>query len=89
MSSQTPERAYQQDTLVVREARGHTLGLRMKATAALAMMDELPAVTQIRTWNADDNAPMLAVNRRLGYRTDGVLRVWERRLAPERGAATT
>ncbi|WP_265448092.1 GNAT family N-acetyltransferase [Flexivirga meconopsidis] len=89
VSTQTPERAYQQDTLVLREARGHSLGLRMKATAALAMMDELPAVSEIRTWNAADNEPMLAVNARLGYRPDGIQRVWQRRLAPERGAAPT
>ena len=74
---ETPTLAYQQDTLVLREARGHGLGLRLKAAAALALMDELPRVTRVRTWNADDNRHMLAVNADLGYERQGVLQVWE------------
>lgn len=77
---QTRTLAYQQDTLVVREARGHGLGLRLKAAAALALMDELPQVTRVRTWNADDNLHMLAVNADLGYVREGVLQAWERHL---------
>lgn len=75
-----PTLAYQQDTLVLREARGHRLGLRVKAAAALELQESLPQVTRVRTWNADDNTHMLAVNAALGYRPEGYLRVWERRL---------
>lgn len=75
-----PEVGYQQDTLVLREARGHGLGLRMKATAALALMDEMPGTRKVLTWNADDNGSMLAVNRKLGCTLDGIQREWERRL---------
>lgn len=75
-----PTLAYQQDTLVVREARGNRIGIRLKAAAALELMREQPEVTRIRTWNADDNGPMLEVNSELGYRPEGYLRVWERRL---------
>ena len=60
--------------------RGNGLGLRLKATAALALMDELPQVTTVRTWNADDNRHMLAVNADLGYVRTGVLQVWEKTL---------
>lgn len=77
--SHDPTLAYQQDTLVLREGRGNRLGLRLKAAAALDLMDVLPEVNRVRTWNADDNAHMLAVNRDLGYRPEGHLRVWERR----------
>lgn len=70
--------AYQQDTLVVREHRGHGLGLRLKAANTLAVMAELPDVTRIRTWNAEDNRHMLAVNRELGYEADARLRVWQK-----------
>ena len=63
--------AYQQDTLVMREHRGHGLGLRMKAAGTLALMEGSPATTSVRTWNADDNAPMLAVNHALGFVHDG------------------
>lgn len=75
-----PTLAYQHDTLVLREARGNRLGLRVKAAAALELQQTLPQVTRVRTWNADDNRHMLAVNTELGYRPEGYLRVWERRL---------
>ena len=70
--------AYQQDTLVMRGHRGHQLGLRLKAATTLAVLAELPQVTRIRTWNADDNLHMLAVNRELGYVPDAWLREWQK-----------
>lgn len=73
-----PDLGYQQDTLVMREHRGHGLGLRLKAANALAVMSELPDVSRIRTWNADDNRHMLAVNRGLGYEADAWLREWQK-----------
>jgi GNAT superfamily N-acetyltransferase len=75
------ELGYQQDTLVLREHRGHGLGLRMKAASTLAVLAEAPEVTRIRTWNADDNAPMLAVNRALGYEVDAWMRDWQKVVA--------
>lgn len=78
VSPETPTLGYQQDTLVVREHRGHRLGLRLKAANTLAVIDGLPGVTAIRTWNADDNTHMLAVNRRLGYEVDAYLREWQK-----------
>ncbi len=71
----------QEDTLVLREHRGHRLGLRLKAANALLLHDVLPEVTTIRTWNADDNAPMLTVNRQLGYLVDGYARQWQKILS--------
>jgi GNAT superfamily N-acetyltransferase len=78
VSPETPTLGYQQDTLVVREHRGHALGLRLKAANTLAVMEHLPELTAIRTWNADDNHHMLAVNRRLGYEVDAHLREWQK-----------
>lgn len=80
VSAGEPELAYQQDTLVLTEHRGHGLGLRLKAANALAVMDTLPEVTAVRTWNAASNEHMLAVNRRLGYVVDGYSREWQKRL---------
>jgi GNAT superfamily N-acetyltransferase len=77
-----PEVAFQQDTLVLREHRGHGLGLRMKAAGTLALMQELPETRSVRTWNADDNAPMLAVNHALGFVHDGMMREWQKVVAP-------
>ena len=78
VSPETPRLGYQQDTLVVREHRGHGLGLRLKAANSLAVMEHLPGLTAIRTWNADDNTHMLAVNQRLGYVVDAHLREWQK-----------
>ena len=81
ISAGEPDLAYQQDTLVLRDHRGHALGLRLKAANALRVMDELPEVTAVRTWNAASNTHMLAVNRRLGYAVDGYSREWQKRVA--------
>jgi GNAT superfamily N-acetyltransferase len=77
-----PAVGFQQDTLVMREHRGHRLGLRMKAAGTLALMDELPETRAVRTWNADDNAPMLAVNDAMGFVHDGMMREWQRVVVP-------
>ena len=79
--AEAPEMAYQQDTLVLREHRGHGLGLALKAAALAALVGELPQVRTVRTWNATTNGPMIAVNEALGYRTTAFLREWQRRLA--------
>ena len=79
VSAGSPDLGYQQDTLVLTEHRGHGLGLRLKAANVLRVMDELPQVTSVRTWNAASNTHMLAVNRRLGYVVDGYSREWQKR----------
>lgn len=78
VAPEEPTLGRQEDTIVLREHRGHRLGLRLKAANALLLHDILPAVTTIRTWNADDNVPMLAVNRELGYVVDGYARQWQK-----------
>jgi GNAT superfamily N-acetyltransferase len=75
------ELAYQGETFVLDEHRGHGLGLRLKAANLLALMDRLPEVTSVRTWNAAENEHMLAVNRRLGYQVDGYERAWQKLLS--------
>ena len=75
---ENPAVAFQQDTLVVREHRGHRLGLRMKAAGTLSLMQESPATRSVRTWNADDNAPMLNVNQVIGFVNDAMMREWQK-----------
>ena len=77
---QLGHRAYQHDTLVLRGHRGHGLGLALKAAALTAVRESWPQVSSIRTWNADDNTHMLAVNRALGYVPNGVMTEWQKRL---------
>ena len=63
-----PVVAAQEDTNVVREHRGHRLGLLMKVDMVQWIADVRPEVAATETWNATDNHHMIAVNERLGCR---------------------
>lgn len=75
-----PELAVQGDTLVLREHRGHALGLAMKVANLRLLQQVVPDVTTVRTWNADTNHPMLAINRALGFAVTGWTREWAKDL---------
>ncbi len=60
--------AYQEDTLVAPEHRGNRLGSALKLRNLEVLAAEFPERVQVRTWNAPENAPMLGVNLRLGFR---------------------
>jgi len=75
-----PVLAYQQDTLVLREHRGHGLGAAVKAANLVALRRELPQARTVRSWNAQENGPMIRVNEAMGFRTTAILREWQRRL---------
>ncbi len=62
-----PESAWQHDTLVMREHRGHGLGFATKVANLWAVREWHPGVRAISTWNAADNAPMIAVNEEMGF----------------------
>ena len=73
----TEEFLYQDDTLVLREHRGHRLGMLVK-TANLARLAEVqPAARRIATWNAEENSYMLAINVALGFRPAGGCGGWQ------------
>ena len=60
--------AAQEDTSVVRGHRGHRLGLRMKLDLLDWLRAERSDVESVDTWNAPENAPMIAINDALGCR---------------------
>jgi len=76
-----PEVVVQEDTLVLREHRGHQLGMLVK----IAVLDELarvrPSSRRIHTWNAQENRHMLAINEALGFEVASVDAEWQLRLA--------
>jgi GNAT superfamily N-acetyltransferase len=76
----TPQLAVQTDTLVLREHRGHALGQALKVANLRALQREKPEVTAVRTWNADTNVHMIAINERLGFRPTGWSREWVKEL---------
>ena len=70
--------ATQEDTLVLREHRGHRLGLRLKIATSIAVGRVAPGVSAVATWNAEENRPMLDVNEALGYRAIGYEGSWQK-----------
>ncbi|MBS43895.1 MAG: PE-PGRS family protein [Nocardioides sp.] len=74
-----PGRAYQWGTLVRRDHRGHRLGLAVKAANHRVLQERQPEVDRVVTWNADENAHMIAVNERLGFVPEARLGEYEKR----------
>jgi GNAT superfamily N-acetyltransferase len=66
----------QGDTGVRADHRGQGLGAWMKAVNHLRARRERPGLEHYRTYNAAVNAPMLRINRALGYRPSVTLRGW-------------
>ncbi|GAA3602484.1 GNAT family N-acetyltransferase [Agrococcus terreus] len=69
---------YQHDTLVHGDHRGHRLGMLVKAANLLALDAREPGAV-VRTWNAEENRPMLAVNEALGFVAICSEGVWQRK----------
>ena len=62
-----PELIYQWDTLVLPGHRGHRLGMALKAANLAWVQAEHPERSAVRTWNAETNDPMIAVNEAMGF----------------------
>ncbi len=77
-----PQRAKQSGTLVLREHRGRRLGALVKAAVLRTVLSDWPAVRRISTYNAESNAPMVAVNEALGFVPAGQLSSWSWRVPP-------
>ncbi len=75
-----PAWSWQHDTLVMSEHRGHGLGLAMKVANVLAVMERHPGVRSISTWNAAENAPMIAVNDEMGFEVVAHSAYWLRNI---------
>ncbi|WP_413319405.1 GNAT family N-acetyltransferase [Agrococcus sp. 1P02AA] len=73
--------AFQEETLVRTDHRGHRLGMLVKAENLLQLGRLHPDRTRIITWNAEENRPMLRVNEALGFRPVAAEGGWQRSLA--------
>jgi GNAT superfamily N-acetyltransferase len=77
ISAQQPWHAVQYDTSVVRDHRGHRLGLLLKLTM-LGWLEECePQLRLVDTWNSATNVHMVSVNERVGYRLTETVLDWQ------------
>lgn len=72
-----PHRPDQWETVVASAHRGHRLGLWIKVANLALLERELPGARFVRTWNADENDRMLAINTALGFRPYALGGAWQ------------
>lgn len=58
---------WQGGTLVLKEHRGSRLGLATKLANLRAFANDFPTVAKVHSWNAEENATMVAINDGLGF----------------------
>lgn len=75
-----PTQAFQGDTAVHRDHRGHRLGMLLKIEMMRWLAESEPGVEVIETWNNADNNYMISVNEAIGYRLSRVFAMYERTL---------
>jgi len=73
--------AWQWDTIVRREDRGHRLGMLLKIANLEALAERMPGHPSVITWNAEENRPMLDVNEAIGFAPIGYEGAWRKDLA--------
>ncbi|MHB1988135.1 MAG: GNAT family N-acetyltransferase [Acidimicrobiales bacterium] len=73
-----PGTAYQFDTVVLPEHRGHRLGMLVKIANLQQLAEHSPATRRVLTWNAATNEPMLRVNQLLGFELVGTGTTWRK-----------
>ncbi|MET1052698.1 MAG: GNAT family N-acetyltransferase [Mycetocola sp.] len=70
--------ATQEDTLVLKEHRGHRLGMLLKIANIEQLGRVSPTTPRITTFNAEENRPMLDVNEAVGFVATGYEAAWKK-----------
>jgi GNAT superfamily N-acetyltransferase len=80
VNGEQPWHGGQYDTSVLRQHRGHRLGLYLKAAMLYWLREQEPQLRTIDTGNAASNAHMIAINELLGYHVLAKTIEWQRHL---------
>jgi GNAT superfamily N-acetyltransferase len=70
----------QRDTIVLREHRGHRLGMLLKVANLAQLQRVAPGYSSVLTFNAEENRHMLDVNEALGFTPIGYEGAWKKTL---------
>ena len=80
MSAESDRPAEQMDTLVLREHRGHRLGMLLKLTNLRELTTRFPSCDRVETVNAEENRPMLDMNDSIGFATTCFSARWRKEM---------